>query len=219
MRLPSVAILNLALATGILVVGLPGITAAVRRLPSEIVIGEAESGQPVQKAELDRALQRVEDAAAVSAAAHLDVALLLLDGAEDGETLAGAAPAEGAAKEFRAYLSRVPGDARGWAGLARAELQRGRRVEASAALKASMLTGPYSPGLVLWRCAAGLDMYASLDEETRRLLEQQLRIAAENQTEALVRMVRQRHALLLTRAMLLQSPEAIAKFEAQWARP
>jgi tetratricopeptide (TPR) repeat protein len=216
MRRTVLATLNLALAAGILVVGFPSMTAALRRLPSELVIEEIEAGQRAENADFDAALSRLESAEASSPAAHLDVALLLL-ARPDALGAAGANPAERAAEELRRYLAEVPGDAQGWTALAGAELQRGRRDSALAALKMSMLIAPYASGLALWRCGLGLDLYGALDEDGRRLLERQFSIAAENRPELLVRLVRQRKALLLARVLLVQDPGAMAKFEAQWS--
>lgn len=215
MRLPALALANLLLAGGIVGVGLPGILADFRRLPAEVTVGAVERGQPVDEAAIEDALPALEGAAATSPAAREDLALTLLAGAGGDRA---AERLDRAEQEFRAYLTEVPGDSRGWASLAEAELRLGAWQPAQEALKMSILTAPSMPGLLLARCAMAIDLYAVLDRETRGLVKEQFRIAADRSPRALAQLAWQKHAILIARIMLADSPEGMASFEGALAR-
>lgn len=200
------ALANLLLAAGLVAVGASSVPGSFLRLPSHATVATLERGRAVDRADLDRARQDLEAAVAASNGARADLAFVLLAGG------AGEAEAERVAGEFRIYLAEVPGDARVWAGLAQAELLRGRRAEAVRALKASILTGPSSSNLVLWRCGVGIDLYDALDEEGRRLVAGQMRMAVERSVDRLVPLVRQKNAALIALALLSGSPEAAQTF-------
>jgi hypothetical protein len=102
--------------------------------------------------------------------------------------------------------------------LAHAELLQDRRAEALSALKVSILTGPSLPGLLLWRCAVGIDLYPSLDAEGRRLLAGQFRVAAERSLDRLVGLVRRKNAVLVALALLSSSPDAVQRFSDRFTR-
>lgn len=214
MRVSALAIANFLLAAGMTVIGWPSIRAELHRLPAEVTISAAQSGQTVTEDQLDSALPMLESATASSTTAREDLAFVLLSGvgsaasaAEQGERAARAA------HELRAYLAEVPGDARGWAGLGRAELIEGHPIAAREALKLSILTSPWSPELVLWRCDLGIDLYATLDDEARDLLQEQFRVAAERSPRSLARLAQRKNAVVMARVMLAQSPEALSQFE------
>jgi len=211
----GLAVTNLVLAAGIVASGAPHVLADFRRLPAEATVSAVDLSLPVDQAEIDAALPVLESAARTSVHAHGKRAFVLL-AASTGEN-ADERAAE-AALEFRTYLAGVPGDARAWAGLAQAEIIAGDQTAGREALKMSILTSPSLLPLVLWRCALAIDLYPVLDQEARPLVEQQFRLAADNRTESLVRLVAQRRALMLARIMLTDSPDSMAKFEARWAR-
>lgn len=214
MRLRALALANLLLAGGIVAVGLPGILADFRELPAEVTVGAVESGLPVDETAIAQALPSLESAAATSSPAREDLALTLLAGANGNfatERLADAV------REFRTYLAEVPGDSRGWASLAEAELRLGAPQRALEALKMSILTASWMPGLVLARCALAIDLYAVLDSEARGLAEEQFRVAAERDPRSLAQLAQQKHAILITRIMLASSPEGTASFESALA--
>lgn len=206
------ALVNLLLAGGMIAVGFPGILADFRRLPVEATVSAVQSGQPVDRADIDAALPVLERAARTSPAARGDFAALLMAGAV-GEHAA--ERLDRAALEFRAYLAQVPGDARAWTMLAEIEQRRGAGRAAQDALKMSILMAPGMPGLVLARCAIGIDLYPVLGQEARGLVAEEFRIAAERDPHPLAMLVQERHAVLIARIMLAGSPDAMAKFEMQ----
>jgi len=207
------AVANLLLAAAILAVGWPSLRAEFHRVPAEVTVSAVQSGAAIGEDELGEALPALEAATASSTAARQDLAFMLL------ASLGGASPeqraerAARAAQELRAYLAEVPGDARGWAALGQAELIAGQPVAARDALKLSILTSPWSPELVLWRCELGVDLYAALDTEARELLQEQFQTAAERSPRALAQRMQQKNAVVLARVMLAQSPEALLRFE------
>lgn len=210
MRIPALALANLLLAGGIIAVGLPGMLGEFRRLPAEVTAGAVEQGLPVDEAEIEEALPPLEQSAATSPSAREDLAMALLSGA-GGDT--SAERLDRAVREFRTYLAEVPGDSRAWTLLAQALVEQGAREPARAALEMSILTAPWMPGLPLARCALGIDLYPILDQDGRRLVAEQFRIAAERDPHPLAELVRQKHAVLIARVMLAGSPDAMAKFE------
>jgi hypothetical protein len=210
MKLPPLALANLLLASAILAVGLPSIVADFRRLPAEVTVGAAERGAAIDEDEIEGALSSLESATSTSAATREDLALMLLAGGSGPVAMARAARA---ADELRTYLAEVPGDSRGWAALAEAELMQGHRVVARDALKMSILTSPWSASLVLWRCDLGIDIYAALDDEARGLLKEQFRVAAERSPRLLGHLVWRKKAALIARIMLAGNPEDLAAFE------
>lgn len=215
MRLRALALANLLLAGGIVAVGLPGILADFRLLPAVVTAGAVERGTPVDEAAIEEALPSLESAAETSPAAREDLALALLAGATGDRE---ADRLDRAVREFRSYLAAVPGDSRAWAALAEADLRLGERRSAQEALKMSILTGPWMPGLLLARCAMAIDLYADLDPEARGLVKEQFRVAAERSPRSLAELVRQKRAILIARVMLAGSPEAFSSFEAALAQ-
>lgn len=215
MRLPALALVNLLLAGGMVAVGFPGILADFRRLPVEATVSAVQTGQPVDRSDIDAALPALESAAATSPAARGDLATLLMAGAV-GEHAA--ERLERAAREFRAYLAEVPGDSRAWTMLAEIEQRQGGGLAAQEALKMSILTAPWMPGLVLVRCGLGIDLYPVLDQEARGLVAEEFRIAAQRKPSWLVDLVQRKHAILIARIMLVDSPEAMMRFESALAQ-
>jgi hypothetical protein len=210
--LSPLALANLLLAAGLVAVGLPSVVAVTLRLPSRSAIVALERGSAVDRMDIARGRTNLESAAAASNGAHADLAFMLL---ADRPTELDAGKA---VHEFATYLAQVPGDSRAWAGLAHAELLQDRRAEALSALKVSILTGPSLPGLLLWRCAVGIDLYPSLDAEGRRLLAGQFRVAAERSLDRLVGLVRRKNAVLVALALLSSSPDAVQRFSDRFTR-
>lgn len=214
MRPTPLALTNLVLAGGVMIIGLPSLPADFRHLMSQPTVIAIEAGAAADDAGLASVLPMLETAAESSAAAQEDLAFVLLAGSTGG---AASGQAGRAAQAFKAYLTRVPGDARGWAGLAQAELIAGDRTAARDALKMSVLMSPLVLQLALWHCSLAIDLRAMLDEDLRRLLEEQFRLVADSDPAALVNLVHQRNALLFARIMLAANPEAMARFEERWA--
>lgn len=210
MRLPALALVNFLLAGGMMVIGLPGILADFRRVPVGATVTAVQAAQPVSQADIDAALPALESAAATSPAARGDLATLLMAGAVGPDPTK---RLDHAAREFRAYLAEVPGDSRAWTMLAEIDHRQGDESAAQEALKMSILTAPWMPGLVLERCGLGIDLYPVLDHETGGLVAEEFRIAAQRKPAALANLARRNRAILIARIMLFDSPEAMARFE------
>lgn len=210
LRLPTLALVNLLLAGGMFAVGLPGVLADFRGLPAMATVGAVDTAQPVGQADIDAVLPALESAAATSPAARGEFATLLMAGAGGPDAMQ---RLDRAAREFRAYLADVPGDSRAWTMLAEVEQRRGHVSAAQQALKTSILTAPWMPGLVLARCALGIDLYPVLDRETSHLVAEEFQIAAMRKPNWLVDLAQRKHAILTARIMLFDSPEAQARFE------
>lgn len=211
-RLSSLAVANLLLAAALIVIGAPPAIDAVLRLPSRATVAALERGSAVEQAEIERARTDLQAAAAVSPGARVNLAFMLMAGEADQAQVGRAIDA------FKAYLSEAPGDSRAWAGLAQAELRQDRRAEALSALKMSILTGPSLPGLLLWRCAAGIELYPSLDEDGWRLIAGQFRMAVAHVPDRLVRLVREKRAVVVALALLSRDPYAAQQFSNRLAR-
>jgi hypothetical protein len=212
---PALALANFLFAGAIIALGWRSLLADFRRLPVEATVGALQRGEAVEASDIDHAVAVLGRAAATSPAARHDLATALLADAEGPEASPRFARA---VSEFRSYLAEVPGDSRAWAELAAAELREGAQPEALQALKMSILTAPWMPGLVMSRCAMGIELYPALDAEGRRLLEEEFRVAAERSPLRLAQLARQQRAILIARVMLIGSPEAMAKFESALAK-
>jgi hypothetical protein len=215
MRLSGLGVANFLLAAGILIVGFPSVMAAFSRLPVEATASAVARDAPIGEDEFVRAAPLMERAADFSDADRGDLALALL-----ARSVGEAAPerAARAVHEFRAHLASVPGDSRGWMGLAKAELVLGDKSAATDALKMSILTSPALLWLVLQRCELGIALYGALDAEARELMMGQFRMAAEYAPQSLARLVRRRDATLIALVMLAHDPDALLKFEAELGR-
>ena len=215
-RLSGLALANLSLAALILCAGLPGALAAWRRLPVEPLIGALDAGARLPWRSVAAALPALDAAAATSPAAAGESGFARLGILADPEFPPARRPgmARRAAVAFRAALAGVPGDARGWAGLAEAELLAGDPAAAAGALRMSILTAPRNLALILWRCDFGLALYAAFDAETRDLFAGQIRAAAEANPAALARLARTRHMESAIALLLADRPAALARYQA-----
>ena len=213
------ALAELLLAGGILVVGVPTTQSAFETLRLQTRLNGATSPENLDIGR-DTGLAEIEQAVPPTAGAQRDLAYALLALADS--------PARSAADrqilldrsvvEFRRYVGRVPGDGRAWAGLASAELARGNAKSAEAALKASILTSPWSPSLVAWRCQLGVDLVRELDDEGRDLVRSQLRLQADRSIAVLVDIVTRREAVHAARILLASSPDELIAFEIELAK-
>lgn len=210
---------NLVLAAAIGLVGWPSIIAVAHQMPIDGALTAARAGQLPGRPETQMLLDDLAAAELTSPAAGEDRAYILLRDASraDGDPAKRAVELAQAVKEFRRYLSNVPGDSFGWAGLVDALLGQQRQLDASRALKMSMVTSPRSPSLLLWRCGVGLELFYVLDAEGRDLLEQQFRLATEWAPGAVANLAIERTAVPIVRALLENSPEARAKFDQRLA--
>lgn len=119
-----------------------------------------------------------------------------------------------AARGFREYLAKVPGDGRAWAGLASAQARLGDLARGAEALRMSILTAPWSDSLVQWRCGLAIDLFRVLDAEDRELVKGQFRVAAQRSVSSLVQTVIRRNGTRIARLFLATSPDELIKFEA-----
>ncbi len=185
-RLAPLAALNLLLVALILAVGLPGMFADAVRLPSEVTIHELQMGQLVAQAADESAIARLGWAAAMSNAAHADLALAMLADATDPDSIDYRVAGDHAARELRTYLAAAPDDSRAWANLALAEMRRGTGGAAAVPFKMSVELAPSSAVDLVWRCGFGLDLYPALDDDGKAMLARQFRMAMEDQPDTTI---------------------------------
>jgi hypothetical protein len=93
--------------------------------------------------------------------------------------------------DLRDGLARSPANSYGWAALAQAELANDDSKQARKTLVTSMLIDDFDPELSLWRCELGLLLWNTLDGDDRRLWNDQVRLAWDNQPDGLVALARQ----------------------------
>jgi hypothetical protein len=213
------AVVELVLASALLILGVPAARSALHELGFVERLGGAGSGEPsgshqiAPTAELDAEVP-------TTPTEELSLAFALLSRGNDPETAAaaGSTRVDRAATLFQDYLTQVPADGRAWAGLSSADIRRGNLDEASAALKMSILTAPWSSSLVLWRCGMAMDLFRTLDEENRDLMKGQFRVAAQRSARELVKIARSRNGVRLARLFLASSPDELIAFEAELAK-
>jgi hypothetical protein len=216
-RRPKLAAMSAVLAAAILAIGAPATISAVHELALRSRLdsyaaapagGAAEAGDRLAS-EVPRTVHE-----------RLDLALAMLAHAES-PALAEEAKlvwVERAERSFREYLAEVPGDGRGWAGLASAEIRLGKLRQGADALRMSILTKPWSPSLEQWRCGMAIDLFAVLDAEERELMKGQFRMAARRSPATLVRTAMQRGGVRVARIFLASSPDELILFEAELAK-
>jgi hypothetical protein len=155
-----------------------------------------------------------------TAAEGRDLAFALLSHGDDPD-LPEAAQARlvaRAARGFREYLAKVPGDGQAWAGLASTQVRLGDPARAAEALRISILTAPWSDSLVQWRCGLGIDVFRALNSEERELMKGQFRVAAQRSVSTLVQTVTGRNGTRIARLFLASSPDELLKFEVELAK-
>ena len=214
-RVSRLALIELSLFAAVIALGAPAALNAFHKVALDDRLAPA-TGRGVTSEDAARLLGE----SVQSDAERVDFAFALL-GAADAPSIDEsdrAALIAQAAADFRAYVSRVPGDGAAWAGLASAELARGDGRRAADAFVASILATPWSPSLVAWRCGLGIDLFNRLDDEGRELLKGQFRLEAQRSVASLVRIVTARNALRTARILLASSPDELQKFEAELAR-
>ncbi|HVM77670.1 MAG TPA: hypothetical protein VMU06_01535 [Stellaceae bacterium] len=215
LRVSRLALIELSLSVAVIALGAPIAVSAFHKSAFDERLGPA-----TERRVTPEGAARLLREAAWSDSERIDLAFALLSAA-DGASIPEsdrAALISRAAEEFRAYVSRVPGDGAAWAGLASAELARGDGRRAAAALEASILATPWSPSLVTWRCGLGIDLFHRLDEEGRELMKGQFRLEAQRSVSSLVRIVTARGAARIARILLASSPDELLRFEAELAK-
>lgn len=219
MRGRGIALAQLLLAGGILLLGIPATLNSFEGLHLERDLGSALSADGLG-ALGDEALGQIENAtpSTTGAQAALAYALLTLAGGPLRSESERRVLLDRSVSEFRGYVGRVPGDGGAWAGLTSAELARGDFKAAQVALKASILASPWSPSLVTWRCGLGIELFRQLDDEGRELMRGQLRLQAERSIRVLVDIALRRKSVLAARILLASSPDQLMAFETELAR-
>ncbi len=218
LRATPLAALNLLLAATMAAVGFQGIATSLLRLPSEVTIKAIRDGEPVEKADDQEAVDRLESASGLSNAARADLALALLAGGEPPDSAADRVRADHAVRQLRSYLSAAPDDAFAWANLAMAEKRRGTLGAAVTPYKMSIELAPASATNVIWRCDFGTDIYSALDSDGKEMLARQFQMAMDpvldsSISENLVRLLKKKNALSPARMLLASDQEASRKFE------
>jgi hypothetical protein len=112
-------------------------------------------------------------------------------------------------------LARSPANAYAWAALSRAQMESGERIKAKKAFATSMLIDDFDPEMSLWRCELGLLLWDVLDEDDRRLWNDQVRLAWDNQPKGLIALARQDLGAFATpiRVALLTDPARYQAFQ------
>jgi hypothetical protein len=218
-RWSGLALVQLVLAGAIFAIGVPETIAALHELSFSERLGGAGSGESPDQSQGEPTAQ-LDMETPVTASERLQLAFALLSRSDDtGDAdQVRVARADRAAQLFREYLTEVPADGRAWAGLTSAEIRRGKLSLATAALRMSILTAPWSSSLVQWRCAMGIDLFRALGDEERELMKGQFRVAAQRSIGTLVKTVRARNATRIARLFLASSPDELIRFEAELGR-
>lgn len=164
----------------LLALGLPQLIAGGLTADSQDVLWEIAAGRTPERAALDRAADRRGSAARWEASAEreTDRGILLVrqadatpPGPEHDRLIAAADEA------ITHGLSLGPVQPYGWAVLAALREKAGDRTGAVQALRLSMLSGAFEPGLMLWRIDMGLRLIGQMGPENEALLRGQVRKA------------------------------------------
>lgn len=214
-----VAVPILVVGVALVVGALPRTLAAFVSAGGEQVIRRIQKQEAVTVEDLQsvidaqqRGLFWVSDALMES---QLGLAHLLLAEKRDRADPAAAIHLQHARQALRASLGRAPANPYPWTLLAYAEfLDAGTwSPEALAALRLSLLTGPYEPRLLWSRLRLGLLAWDNLPESDQRLLLQQVRYAWAQDPKDLARLAIELKRVNLVRTALEQVPDASAAFE------
>lgn len=112
-------------------------------------------------------------------------------------------------------LKRAPASAIGWAALAQARLAAGDNPAARAALSTSLLLDDHSQELSSWRCELGLDLWNFLDQDDRRMWNDQVTMVWNEHPDDLVSLARQNDGsyAVAIRLALLMNPAQLSEFD------
>lgn len=214
-----VALPILAFGLALLLGGVPRTIAALVSAGGEPVIRQIERQETVTVEDLQAVIDAqesglvwVDDAQMES---HLGLAHLLLAEKLDRTDPAAAIHLDHARHTLRTSLGRAPANPYPWTLLAYAEFLKAGTWsnEAMAALRLSMLTGPYEPRLLWSRLRLGLLAWDNLPEADQRLLMQQVRYAWSQDPKDLARLAVELKRVYVVRIALEQVPDASAGFE------
>ena len=130
------------------------------------------------------------------------------------DTAAGRESLQRTSAAARVSLVLTPLDSFVWARLAHAEmLLHGTAPQAAQALRMSMLSARYPRELVPTRLTLGLLLWPALDNDTRRLLLEQITLAQRTMPWALPTVARESNGAGIIRVALAADPEALAGFD------
>jgi len=116
--------------------------------------------------------------------------------------------------DLEAGLSRAPADSAAWMELAQARLALNNGRGAMAALRTSLLFGPYDPNLSLWRCALGLQLWLLFDERDRQMWDDQVKLAWDTNPAGVIALSRSGEFMdRMIRDALANSPQRLDAFE------
>jgi hypothetical protein len=116
--------------------------------------------------------------------------------------------------DLRDGLKSAPANAMGWTALAQASLAAGDRPGAQAALLTSLLLDEHNPEISLWRCALGLTLWSYLDQDGRRMWNEQVNMAWRRQSMDVVALARQNPVFaLLIRLALVSDSSRLRDFD------
>ncbi len=214
-----VAVPIAAVAVVLLAGGLPRMVASIVSAGGEPVIRKIQKQEAVTVEELadvisaqENGLFWVDDAAME---APLGLAHLLTAEKLPREDPAVAIHLQAALHALRSSLGRAPANPYPWTLLAYAEFLRAGTwtPEALAALRLSLLTGPYEPRLLWSRLRLSFLAWDSLTDSDKSLVEQQIRYAWAQDPKDLGRLALDLNRVNLVRSSLEQVPDAPAAFE------
>lgn len=98
------------------------------------------------------------------------------------------AQVDSAITDLEVGLARAPADPKAWMLLALARYQTNDIEGTRLALRSSILVAPYDPTLLLARASLGLKLVSTLEADDWQLVSQQIRMAADHQFDALVKL-------------------------------
>lgn len=207
----------LALACGILIVGIPNAIGQFAALPGNPALKLLLGGSMPSEAGFDR-IQRSRDRALMwtenpgwridKGAAYLAQAL-----ATEREGGDPAALLQQAREQLRTGLSRRPADGVAWLWLATTEYRLGQEDAAALALRMSLTTAPVDPSITLPRASLALLMWPRLDPATRDAAGREMAQAAEHIPQDLIVAADDVGRRQELRAALANDPEASEDIE------
>jgi len=213
-------ILPAALALGLLALGIPQTGDSILWLMTGDTSDQPGTASPSSVAEaarnaalLERADNWFGDPKARIRAGILRLRLATEN--SDGTTAVSAPELDRALNDLTDGLKRAPANAIGWAALAQASLAAGDRPRARAALSTSLLLDNYDPELSLWRCSLGLALWSYLNDDERRMWNDQVDMAWRRRPRDVVALAHQNGGIyaLLIRLSLLSDSTRLSAFD------
>lgn len=216
----SPKILPAVIALGLLALGIPQTGDSVLWLMTGDTPGQPGAASPSSGAEAARnaaLLERADDWFG-DPTARIRAGILRLRMAttnSDGTAAVSVPELDHALNDLTDGLTRAPANAIGWAALAQASLAAGNRPQARAALATSLLLDDNDPELSLWRCELGLALWNILNDDERRMWNDQVNLAWRKHSHDVVALAHQngRISALLIRLALLSDRTRLSEFD------